>query len=100
MNAAIQIQKKELQSAITLIQRLDLPSYYTVILYPVVDNGYSHMSFPINYLRNIAIRNVHTSHFLVIDADMRPSGWFTVLLVIISEYVIRVILDAFFFKER
>lgn len=79
MNAAIQIQKKELQSAITLIQQLDLPSYYTVILYPVADNGYSYMPFPINYLRNIAIRNVHTSHFLVIDADMRPSGWFTVL---------------------
>ena len=74
VNTAIQVFQKQLNSSIALIQRLNLPSSYIVILYPVADIGYSGNYFPINYLRNIAIRNVHTSHFLVIDADMRPSG--------------------------
>ena len=31
--------------------------------------------YPINKLRNIAIRNVRTDHFWLTDLDMWPSSW-------------------------
>ena len=68
MTAAI--QQKEVTTATNTLKKMGLPPHYTVILYITKS---SH-SFPINLLRNIAIRSIQTSHFLVMDADMRPSG--------------------------
>jgi hypothetical protein len=35
---------------------------------------YSEPIYPINRLRNIAIQNIRTTHFLVVDMDMWPAS--------------------------
>ena len=48
-----------------------LPSRLTLLLY-LVSESTMHI-FPVNLLRNTAIRNVHTSHFMVLDMDLFPT---------------------------
>lgn len=48
-----------------------LPSRLTLLLYLVPTSAMN--VFPVNVLRNTAIRNVHTSHFMVLDMDLFPS---------------------------
>lgn len=49
-----------------------LPARLTLLLYLVPPAG-DVQDFPVNLLRNTAIRNVRTSHFLVLDMDLWPS---------------------------
>ena len=44
-----------------------------VTILPVVSEG-SNSSYPINQLRNTALRQVTTTHFLVLDVDLWPSS--------------------------
>ena len=48
----------------------DLPDRLTLILY--IHNNNNH--FPINILRNIAIRNIETTHYLILDSDLLISS--------------------------
>lgn len=46
-----------------------------LVMHPVADkSSISGNRFPINTLRNLAIANVRTSHFLVLDVDLWPSN--------------------------
>lgn len=70
---AVYVTAEEVAGAVHLIQELALPARFRVILYiadPEIDPP---GVFPVNKLRNIAIRNVVTSHFLVLDMDMWPA---------------------------
>ena len=50
------------------------PDRLTLILY-VVDKQHPHSKvFPINYLRNLAIRNIRTTHFIILDMDLRVTS--------------------------
>ena len=50
-----------------------MPDKYRIILY-IADRKYDPSGvFPINKLRNIAIVNIQTTHFLVLDMDMWPA---------------------------
>ena len=44
-----------------------------VAAYVSENNSFFHSNYPINILRNIGVRNVETSHFLLLDADMMLS---------------------------
>ena len=60
--------------AIRFINRHHFPKRLTFILY-LVDRMHPHYNvFPINELRNLAIRNIRTTHFLILDMDLRVSG--------------------------
>ena len=48
-----------------------LPSRLTLLLY-LYQPSNSH-TFPVNLLRNTAIRNVRSSHFMVLDMDLWPT---------------------------
>lgn len=51
-----------------------LPPSYHVILVVVKKSSPYYTNFPVNKLRNIAIRHVVSSHFLVMDMDLWPTG--------------------------
>lgn len=70
---AILVREGRLSAIEQSIADLQLPSRFTVILYVIKPRSEFNMLFPINLLRNVAIRAIHTSHFLVMDMDMRPS---------------------------
>lgn len=44
--------------------------------------------YPINTLRNIAIKNVHTSHFFMSDMDMWPSPNLHDVLQTLPSYIL------------
>lgn len=46
-----------------------LPARLTTLLYLMPQRGF----FPVNLLRNLAIRNIRTTHFQVLDMDLWPS---------------------------
>ena len=48
------------------------PSRFTLILVKQADKSI----FPINKLRNIGIRSIETTHFLLFDMDLWPSRTF------------------------
>lgn len=52
------------------IQSHTLPCRLILLLY--IHNNPKY--FPINELRNLAIRNIETSHFVVLDSDLMVSG--------------------------
>ena len=56
------------------LEAAHLLSSYHVILVIVKKSSPFYSSFPVNKLRNIAIRHVVTSHFLVMDMDLWPTG--------------------------
>lgn len=60
--------------AINYIARHHFPKRLTLILYTMKEYHYYYDHFPINYLRNIAIANIQTTHFLVLDMDLRVSS--------------------------
>ena len=51
-----------------LLGSIHIPSRVTVLLYTVESS-----IFPINFLRNLGIRNIETSHFMVLDMDLMLS---------------------------
>ena len=44
-----------------------------MILYQVKPDHPNYYDFPVNLLRNICIRHITTSHFMVLDIDMWPT---------------------------
>lgn len=64
----------QLEETISRIQELDLPDRVRIILYiPRISRDPKGI-YPVNKLRNIAIVNCVTTHFLVMDMDMWPAG--------------------------
>ena len=67
--------KYENESAyLNFIRTNFLPSRF-VLIYMLVDRShpfYNH--FPMNYLRNLGISNVMTTHYIVMDIDLHLSG--------------------------
>ena len=53
----------------TVKSQMGLEERVSIALYLQTDSSL----YPINALRNIAIQNVHTSHFFMSDMDMWPS---------------------------
>lgn len=70
--ATIHLQQGKLKSTCNVIASLDLPPRFTVILHVVKRKERYFDDFPVNLLRNIAIKNVRTTHFLVTDMDLWP----------------------------
>ena len=56
------------QLTVDFLGSLFLPSRVTTIVYTVESSV-----FPINLLRNLGIRNIETSHFIVLDMDLMLS---------------------------
>lgn len=50
-----------------------LPERLTLLVYLVDATHSQFSSFPVNMLRNLAIRNVKTSHYMIMDMDMWPT---------------------------
>lgn len=55
---------------------MNLPNRFRTILYIPKKGRDVYGVFPVNKLRNIAIVNSVTSHFLVLDMDMWPACMF------------------------
>ena len=43
------------------------------LIYLVSPRNPQYKTFPVNMLRNLAIRNVRTSHYMIMDMDMWPT---------------------------
>lgn len=56
------------QKTVDLLGSFHLPERVTTIVYTVESS-----IFPINFLRNLGIRNIETSHFMVLDMDLMLS---------------------------
>ncbi|KAK8799970.1 hypothetical protein WA588_002790, partial [Blastocystis sp. NMH] len=67
----LQCPDYEEQSVIQFINTHYFPPRFTLILFLTDDEHVYSTSFPVNYLRNLAIRNIRTTHFLVMDMDLR-----------------------------
>lgn len=60
--------------ATKFISTHSFPNRMTLILY-VVNTGHPHYdTFPVNFLRNIAIRSCRTTHFQILDMDLRMTS--------------------------
>ena len=68
MSVVIGVNKDEEMLLKGMITSSFFPSRVQVI--PHIISG---DNFPINTLRNIAIKNVHTTHFLMVDIDILPA---------------------------
>lgn len=68
MSVVISASKDEETSLKAMIESSFFPSRVQVIPHIISGDG-----FPINTLRNIAIHNVHTTHFLMVDIDILPA---------------------------
>ena len=72
-NIAIFTHSYEIDDAVKTIKQLELPDRVRIILYIPRASRDPKGVFPVNKLRNIAIVNCVTSHFLVMDMDMWPA---------------------------
>lgn len=70
----MKISSSEEREAIDSIKHFYLPKRVRIILYIVSLKDKDYYDFPVNKLRNIAITNIVTSHFLVLDMDMWPAS--------------------------
>lgn len=64
----ISVSNDTQQKTVDLLGSIHIPSRVTVLLYTVESS-----IFPINFLRNLGIRNIETSHFMVLDMDLMLS---------------------------
>ena len=55
------------------IRNTFLPPRLTILLYLMGPQNPQRANFPVNFLRNFAIRNVETSHFMIMDMDLWPT---------------------------
>ena len=72
-NIAVLTHKREIPETVRLIQKLQLPDRVRIILYIPRRSRDPKGVYPVNKLRNIAIVNTVTTHFLVMDMDMWPA---------------------------
>ena len=64
----------EEKHVINYIRRHYLPPRLTLCLYFLSYRHPQSKLFPVNYLRNLAIRNVETTHYQIMDMDLWPTG--------------------------
>ena len=70
---AVLTHAKQVKDTVELIKSLNLPPRVRIILYIPQKNSKDMSDYPVNKLRNIAIVNIVTTHFLVMDMDMWPA---------------------------
>ena len=64
----------ELASSVTSYLASQPPDRVTTLFYSHSRKNVYAKDFPVNLLRNVGIRTVRTSHFLVLDMDMWVNG--------------------------
>ena len=64
----ISVSNDTQQKTVDFLGSLRLPDRVITIVYTVESS-----IFPINFLRNLGIRNIETSHFMVLDMDLMLS---------------------------
>ena len=69
ISIALYLKKEDWETFMTVKSQMGLEERVSIALYLQTDSSL----YPINTLRNIAIQNVHTSHFFMSDMDMWPS---------------------------
>ena len=69
ISIALYLKKEDWETFMTVKSQMGLEERVSIALYLQTDSSL----YPINALRNIAIQNVHTSHFFMSDMDMWPS---------------------------
>ena len=87
------------------IRNTYLPSRLTIIMYLMGHKNPMTKQFPVNLLRNLAIRNVETTHYLIMDMDLWPTRNAYHELVHLPNSILMgnkcaVILPAFFYNKR
>lgn len=70
----IHIQQQHEPYVIRYLNQHHFPSRVTILLYLVDKEHPFYSVFPINELRNLAIRNIRTTHFLILDMDLRVTS--------------------------
>lgn len=70
---AVKVRNLDERKASKMVKSLNLPNRVRTILYIVSARSSEASDFPVNKLRNIAIVNIVTTHFLVLDMDMWPA---------------------------
>lgn len=73
LSIVIHIQQQHEPYVIRFLNSHHFPKRLTLLLYLVDSEHEYYTVFPINKLRNLAIRNIRTTHFLVLDMDLRVS---------------------------
>lgn len=86
---AVKVKNRDERKASNLVKSLNLPDRVRIILYIVSSRSSEATDFPVNKLRNIAIVNIVTTHFLVLDMDMWPARSFWIAFLSLSEFVSR-----------
>lgn len=70
----LQCPDTEESNVIRYINTHYFPDRFTFILFLTDEQHPYSVSFPVNFLRNLAIRNIQTTHFQILDMDLRLSG--------------------------
>ena len=65
---------EEEESFLSFLQSHYFPPRLTIILYLVQPSHPQYQRFPMNFLRSLGISNVETTHYLVLDIDLHPTG--------------------------
>ena len=69
---AVKVKLDEEKPVLKTLRELSLPDRVRLILYRTRPKHKRYLQFPVNKLRNLAIVNIVTTHFLVLDMDMWP----------------------------
>ena len=64
---------EEEKAIIDYLREHYIPKRLTLLIYLVSHRNPQYKTFPVNMLRNLAIRNVRTSHYMIMDMDMWPT---------------------------
>lgn len=67
-------KENEVQSTIKEYLRFNDTDRLTILFYGYRPNNKYANDFPVNLLRNVGIRQIKTSHFLMLDMDMWMKG--------------------------
>lgn len=67
-------KEKEVQSTIKEYLRFNDTDRLTILFYSYRPGNQYANDFPVNLLRNVGIRQITTSHFLMLDMDMWVKG--------------------------
>lgn len=70
----LQCPREEESFVLRFINHHHFPSRFTLIIFLSEPPHKYYVDFPVNYLRNLAIQNIRTTHFLITDMDLRLSG--------------------------
>ena len=100
MCIAVWTKEEEEETLSGMIESMSISDKVMFILY--VANKYHHYyyDFPVNYLRNVCIRQITTSHFLFLDIDMWMTSTVLQAFVIFRGYVFPLITAPFIYFGR